>query len=198
MIPKKDEHTQAKLWQRIATLLTAFVLTGSALAQITEAAPGDYVWQKAGTNLSGDRSHWRSIASSSDGSKLAAVVYGGSLYTSSDSGATWTEQTAAGSRDWSSIASSSDGTKLAAVVDGGSLYTSSDSGATWTERTTAGSRYWSSIASSSDGSKLAAVVSGGSIYTSSDSGATWTEQTAAGSRYWYSIASSSEDRKSVV
>ena len=32
---------------------------------------------------------------SSDGSKLAAVNYGGSIYTSSDAGVTWTEQTAA-------------------------------------------------------------------------------------------------------
>ena len=189
------KHKQAKLWQRIATLLTAFVVMGSTLAQIAQAAPGDYTWQKAGTNLIGDHSYWQSIASSSDGSKLAAVVSGGSIYTSSDSGATWTEQTAAGSRNWTSIASSSDGSKLAAVVLGGSLYASSDSGATWTERTTAGSRNWRSIASSSDGSKLAAVVSGGSIYTSSDSGATWTEQTAAGSRNWRSIASSSDGSK---
>ncbi|MCA9336247.1 hypothetical protein KC955_00055 [Candidatus Saccharibacteria bacterium] len=169
MIPKKDEHTQAKLWQRIATLLTAFVLTGSALAQITEAAPGDYVWQKAGTNLSGDRSHWRSIASSSDGSKLAAVVYGGSLYTSSDSGATWTERTAAGSRDWSSIASSSDGSKLAAVVYGGSLYTSSDSGATWKQETPP-SRSWVSVAMSTDGSRLAVAAEAGNIYLASKEG----------------------------
>ena len=140
------KHKQAKLWQRIATLLTAFVLMGSALAQIAQAAPGDYAWQKAGTNLSGgDRSNWQSIASSSDGSKLAAVVSGGFIYTSSDSGATWTEQTAAGSRYWQSIASSSDGTKLAAVESEwngtnyvGSVYTSSDSGATWTEQTAAG------------------------------------------------------------
>ena len=67
------KHKQAKLWQRIATLLTAFVVMGSALAQIAQAAPGDYAWQKAGTNLSGDQSDWRSIASSSDGTKLAAV-----------------------------------------------------------------------------------------------------------------------------
>ena len=192
------KHTQAKLWQRIATLLTAFVVMGSALAQIAQAAPGDYVWQKAGTNLSGDQSDWRSIASSSDGTKLAAVVLGGSVYTSSDSGATWTEQTAAGSRDWQSIASSSDGSKLAAVVWGGSIYTSTDSGATWTEQTDAGSRNWRSIASSADGGKLAATVADGSIYTSTDSGATWTEQTAPGVQNWSYISSSADGMKLTV
>jgi hypothetical protein len=58
---------------------------------------------------------WYAIASSADGTKLAAVVYGGQIYTSTDSGVTWTAQ-ASGSRTWTSIASSEDGTKLAAVV----------------------------------------------------------------------------------
>ena len=60
------------------------------------------------------------------------AVNGGSIYTSTDSGATWTERTSAGSRDWQSITSSSDGTKLAAAEYGGSIYTPTDSGATWT------------------------------------------------------------------
>ena len=120
-------------------------------------------------------SRYRSIASSSNGTKLAAVVWGGGyIYTSTDSGATWTQATSAGSRDWISIASSSDGTKLAAVVYNGYVYTSTDSGASWTQQSSAGSRRWWSIASSSDGTKLAAVVYNGYIYTSTDSGATWT------------------------
>jgi photosystem II stability/assembly factor-like uncharacterized protein len=41
--------------------------------------------------------------------KLAAVVQGGSIYKSTDSGVTWAEQTIAGSGSWNSIASSSNG-----------------------------------------------------------------------------------------
>jgi len=115
-------------------------------------------------HISGYRS-WISIASSSDGNKLAASVIGGYIYTSIDSGVNWTEQTGSGSRDWSYIASSSDGTKLAVGVLPGYIYTSSDSGVTWTEQTNAGSTYWYYIASSSDGSKLAATVNNGYIYT---------------------------------
>ena len=74
---------------------------------------------------------------------------------------TWTNQTAAGSRNWYAITSSSDGTKLAAAVGGpfgsGDIYTSTDSGAHWTDQTLAGSRNWYAITSSSDGTKLAAV-----------------------------------------
>ena len=53
----------------------------------------------------------------------AAVVDPGHIYTSTDSGSNWTEQTSAGSRSWTGIASSSDGTKLAAIVNGGSIWT---------------------------------------------------------------------------
>ncbi|MBI4745297.1 MAG: hypothetical protein HY786_01820 [Deltaproteobacteria bacterium] len=65
------------------------------------------------------------LASSSDGSKLVAVVnggLGGQIYTSTDSGLTWTARDS--SRTWYSVASSSDGTKLVAVEYGGQIYTS--------------------------------------------------------------------------
>ncbi len=42
--------------------------------------------------------------------KLAAVVFGGYIWTSTDSGVNWTQRTTDASRDWVSIASSSDGT----------------------------------------------------------------------------------------
>ena len=65
---------------------------------------------------------WRSIASSADGTKLVAVVYGGQIYTSTDSGVTWTARESR--RDWYGVASSADGTKLVAVVYPGQIYTS--------------------------------------------------------------------------
>jgi hypothetical protein len=46
------------------------------------------------------------------------------IYTSTDSGVTWTEQTGSGSRFWTRIASSADGGLLAATVGGGQIYTS--------------------------------------------------------------------------
>jgi hypothetical protein len=91
------------------------------------------------------------VASSADGTKLVAVstnldpatlkLVGGNIYTSSDSGAIWTQTGT--TQHWNSVASSSDGTKLVAVsgdllfplkIVGGYIYTSSDSGATWTPR----------------------------------------------------------------
>ena len=83
---------------------------------------------------------WRSITSSSDGSKLAAVVSYGYIYTSSDSGATWIERSSYGYLNWQSITSSADGSKLAAIVSYGYIYTSSDSGVSWEEISSAGYR----------------------------------------------------------
>ena len=139
---------------------------------------------------------WYSITSSADGSKLAAVVSGGDIWTSTDGGATWTDRSSAGVREWASIASSADGSKLAAVDAGsfGNIWTSTDGGATWTDRSSAGAREWQSIASSADGSKLAAVASG-DIWTSTDGGATWIDRSSAGSRTWASITSSADGSK---
>jgi photosystem II stability/assembly factor-like uncharacterized protein len=138
---------------------------------------------------------WQSIASSTDGSHLAAAVLNGDIWTSIDGGATWTDRSNAGSRAWSSIASSADGSHLVASVGvgtSGDIWTSTDGGATWTDRSSAGSRNWVSIASSADGSHLAAVVFSGDIWTSTDGGATWTDRSSVGSRDWWTIASSAD------
>jgi len=74
--------------------------------------------------------NWWAVVSSADGTKLVACARAGRIYTSSDSGATWTARES--NRDWLPVASSADGTKLVAGVYGGQIYTSPDSGATWT------------------------------------------------------------------
>ncbi|MBK8039613.1 MAG: choice-of-anchor D domain-containing protein [Verrucomicrobiaceae bacterium] len=165
-----------------------------AISAFKSGAVGE-VW----TPRDSDRK-WQAITSSADGSKLAAVVYGGQIYTSTDSGVTWMARES--NRDWLAITSSADGSKLAAVNDGGQIYTSTDSGVTWTARES--DRSWSSITSSADGSKLAAVISRpavaagdpgvpGQIYTSTDSGVTWTARDSA--RAWTSITSSADGSK---
>ncbi len=131
---------------------------------------------------------WQSVASSSDGSKLVAVAYNDNLYTSSDSGVTWTPRDSV--RYWTAVASSADGSKLVAAAHGagGQLFTSTNSGATWTPRET--SRTWTSLASSVDGNRLVAVAGSAQIYTSSDFGVGWTARET--SRQWAAVASSAD------
>jgi hypothetical protein len=135
---------------------------------------------------------WRSVASSADGTKLVAVVLGGQIYTSTNSGVTWAARDQ--NRNWASVASSADGTQLVAVALGGQIYTSTNSGQTWGAKEA--SRDWISVASSADGTKLAAVVFGGQIYTSTNSGANWTANGPIVG--WRSVASSADGTKLVA
>lgn len=164
--------------------------------------------------------NWWFVASSSSGNKLAAVANNfltapgapklGSIYTSANAGASWTEQVAPGNRAWASIASSADGSKLAAVSsDLSAIWTSADSGNSWQAQPGSGGRFWVSVTLSSDGSRMAAValeegaaIGDGKIYTWAQSAGNafgagpWTARTPA--RNWRSIASSADGRKLVA
>ncbi len=185
-------------------------LAALSVLVVTAAAPGCDSGSSAGSL------DWLSVASSADGTKLVAagidIQSGGAfIYTSSDSGATWT-QTTAPQQLWTSLASSADGTKLVATgLDSngnGCTYMSSDSGATWTQTTAPQPGLWS-LASSADGAKLVAAgggpdtdaggayTGGACIYTSADSGATWT-QTTAPQQSWSPVASSADGTKLVA
>jgi DNA-binding beta-propeller fold protein YncE len=188
---------------------------------IFTSSDGGLTWTDQAAAGSG---YWAGIASSANGTKLAAVAGGltglltqtpGDIFTSPDGGATWIDQTSTGSRYWSSITASADGMRLAAAegfrgsfggLSGGDIFTSSDGGLTWTDQTSTAGRYWTSITSSADGMKLAATavqmqlngdfaISGGDIFTSSDGGLTWTDQAVAGSRVWGIITSSADGTK---
>lgn len=64
-------------------------------------AAGAYTWTDQ--TASGTRG-WNGIASSSDGSHLAAVAGSSGIYASTDYGVTWTNRTPAGTYNWVSIA----------------------------------------------------------------------------------------------
>ena len=129
---------------------------------------GGYIYTStnSGTNWtqtgSGSQT-WSALASSADGTRLIAATSGsGQVFTSGDSGMTWTAQTVSttASASWSSVASSADGSHLAAVYNvtsAGNIFTSSDSGATWLERTSAPTADWAGVAMSADGSQIVAV-----------------------------------------
>ena len=94
---------------------------------------------QAGYTSVANNQMWLTITSSSDMTKMAAVVFNGNIWTSTDSGNTWTEDASVGTtQQWYAITSSSDGSKLAACVYDGNIWTSTDSGNTWTEDTSVG------------------------------------------------------------
>ncbi len=166
---------------------------------------------------------WVAAAASADGSKLVALAnyeaqgfsapdsYLSVLYTSTNSGATWSSFARAGEM-WSSVALSADGTKwLGAVglsLSGGfgPIYTSTDSDLTWNP-TTAPMKDWRAVASSADGVKLVAAArypynASGVIYVSLNSGASWVPAsvrlTAPPNLSWSSVTSSADGCKLVA
>jgi len=177
-----------------------------------------YVSTNSGTSwtlTSAPNEYWGSVASSADGNKLVAVAPIGfngngpaAIYTSTDSGITWIQQTNTDIAfpSWFSVASSADGTKLV-VVGGFRIYYSTNSGTTWTQTgTPLGPSSLVSpsqvIASSADGNKWVVGFTGtfdgpSSIYTSTNSGDSWT-LTSAPSNSWLSVAMSAEGSKIVA
>lgn len=177
------------------TLLPVAILVWGLLIAIETAFAQTWT-QTSATNV-----EWSSIASSADGTRLAAVASAngsgtgpGGIYTSTNSGITWIQST---NGDWLGIASSADGVKLVAVANG-SIMTSTNSGLTWTN-VNAPSVWWRSVASSADGSKLLATtyLQGGDIYVSTNSGTSWRLATNAGA-YGVETACSADGTRMAV
>ncbi len=153
---------------------------------------------------------WRGVASDATGTNLVSVassagvlVPTGSIWTSTDSGATWTDCTMVtsptGSQAWQAVASDATGQNLVAVGTG-AIWTSTDGGATWTDHTPPASAQviggfgFQSVASDATGKKLVAVVNTGDVWTSTDGGVTWIDTTPSGptsDQVWISVASDS-------
>jgi photosystem II stability/assembly factor-like uncharacterized protein len=199
-------------WQSITTSADGAKLWASAhdVGPIYSSTNSGTNWSATGapTGL------WYALASSADGKKLLAAgsdyqyftngstvyILGTTawIYTSTNSGASWTRASNMPiDVSWTSAASSADGSKLAVAATSGAIYTSANSGSTWTLRSTP-NKQWNSIASSADGTRLVAVAVRGGIYTSANSGVTWTPTGAPSDLWWWAVASSADGRRLVA
>src|SRR5215471_2070396 len=156
--------------RRRGSLAVAVIVSGSVAA-------GARVKAQQFTPTTAPAQDWISIASSADGTKLAAVGNYGYLYTSTDSGSNWvlSSTTTNGPepvRPWAGLAVSADATKLIAVANFNPIFISTDFGQSW--YTTGPAETWAAVACSSDATKIVAADGNmGLIYTSADGGSTW-------------------------
>jgi len=144
------------------------------------------------------------VASSADVKKMVGIFpgTGGSIYVSTNFGATWKSTMTLGSSSaWYSVASSADGTKLYALANDpgtliGTIYRSTNSGATWLSTAPSVTKFIDlyGVASSADGKK-AAVVGGGFIFTTTNAGASWIRQTQAPSKIYGCVTISADGTK---
>ena len=135
--------------------------------------------------------NWRGVAASSDGTRQAAVVLGGSIWLSQDSGASWNEHDNVNisSNPWMAITSSSSGEYLMAANFDEGIWVSSDYGLQWYKTQEKGA--FQDVACSSDGKFAVAAINNGFIYTSDDYGEYWSDDNNAGWRFWTAVASDS-------
>jgi hypothetical protein len=170
-------------------------MVGESTLRCTSTPSWTPTWRQITTIPSGSH-EWVGVSLSSDGTKLALVDFGvgggtGGLWTSTDSGVSWTQRAGAGSRAWQSVGISSDGSVIAACWSAlgttGVAY-STDSGATWSTNSVSGSTILDWISVSGDGSTIVTSDgnggSSGAIYISTNSGATFAARVGAGTRFW--------------
>jgi len=132
---------------------------------------------------------------------LAAVVNNGYIFTSTNSGATWTQRIVGGGHQfWQSIASSSTGTvrheaantAIAPHTHHACLPYQKVARFVGLAFLASYSRLRAQRSTHSNLQNLAAVSNGGFIFTSTNSGVTWTARATDTGRSWRSIVSSSE------
>ena len=118
-----------------------------------------------------DSQQWRDFDISDDGSKIFLVGENEGLWTSSNSGATWTEQTSTGTGGYSSVRANSSGSKVWIV--NGSILTNTTAGSysTWSNLNSNG---YVSVEVSENGSYLLARTTY-FLWVSKNSGSTWSQ-----------------------
>jgi hypothetical protein len=106
------------------------------------------------------------------GGALSSLPNGrGDIWTSTNAGVTWTDQThsvAGHDLNWISVASDSTGSNLVAAALTGDIWTSTNAGVTWTDQTPSGTAHslnWASVASDPTGTHFVAVVDPGDIWS---------------------------------
>ncbi|MRR39464.1 HYR domain-containing protein, partial [bacterium] len=152
---------EVKSWRSVASSATNIV------ASAVYGGPLPRYWGYARMRTEpGEKRNWEEGAGSAVGAKTSALVFGGRLFTSGDSGESWTPRES--TRNWSALASSADGAKLIAAVYGGQLHISEDSGLSWSA--TESPRAWSAVACSAGGNVMVAAVRGGGVCGFSNTG----------------------------
>jgi hypothetical protein len=176
--------------------------TSSNGTLIAGVVDGGTIWYATGSPVTtssvwtsvGPTKGWKSIAGSYSGSYLASVIGDvngngsrqGYVWTSTNSGISWTEQTGSGigiSPNIHGIVTSFDGMRqmFVAGYNANPLFLSSNAGQTWTLPTIGGTYIIPNLGSSynygamnSNGSIITVTSNNSSMYRSIDGGSTWT------------------------
>ena len=129
-----------------------------------------------------------SVAASPDGRLAIAVGERGTVLTSGNNSAAWTERASGSEARLNSVAYDASTGRAIVVGWTGTVLTSGDNGATWTERASGSEAHLFSVAFDASTGRAIAVGSEGTVLTSDDSGATWTERASGSEAHLFSAA----------
>ncbi|HSU56150.1 MAG TPA: sialidase family protein [Candidatus Dormibacteraeota bacterium] len=191
MVISRAAHAQSETWTPTGSSSNQwYAVACSADGTRVAAATGGqfdvtgqiHISTDSGTNwtvTSAPLQRWTCVASSADGTKLIGAAYDRGIYTSADSGTTWTSNNVANVQFglWNSVGSSADGSTLFATrYRNFVLYSSSNSGVLWAPTTNNLADLFS-VAVSADGTIAVASDNNGHVASSTNSGLTWSTNT---------------------
>jgi photosystem II stability/assembly factor-like uncharacterized protein len=142
--------------------------------------------------------NWRYMCSSSSGQYLAAALFPGGIYTSSNYGYTWSKTNAPDGSNvaWNAVCCSSSGQYMCACNNSDvGIYISSDYGQTWSLKNILGTNpaeSWNAVCISSSGKYITAGAN--DTYTSNDHGLTWTSNTMPNGESVFCLCCSSDGK----
>jgi hypothetical protein len=186
--------------QNVTVTLPASANVGDIVRIASAGISGWQLGQNAGQSVLGnflsygkswvqnyaDYENWKCIASSPDGTVMAAAYSGAGgdgVAVSKTSGQTWSPESNPNSFTWQAIAVAPDDETLALAPYDQPIYISTNLGSSWTE--TAGSADWTGLAPT-DGENFVALASGLGIYT--NSGTAWTQSYSYGGNNWTAVS----------
>jgi uncharacterized repeat protein (TIGR02543 family) len=183
---------------------TLFVPVGSVVLPST--APSANASQLTWSNASSvtPSGNWHALATSADGTKVVAAIYGGKIYTSSDSGANWTERTNSTNRDWLAVAITQSSNVIYGAYrtgdNSGGVAVSTDFGATWSVTSAPSDCAYQGIATSGTSNVSAACTgtNSGIWYNTNNGSGTWTRATGTSGLNWTDLESSSDGSKLIA
>jgi hypothetical protein len=194
-----------KYWQGIAISAdgTKMVANTTGPGVVSRSTDSGDTWSDLNLGVVID---WKSVVMSADGTKIVVGSAYGDIYTSTNSGSTWTKQNSAPSGSLYNLSCSVDASKIISIlyVDIIRVYVSTDSGVTWTDRTP--SSVINGVTSTPSGGKpivsldgsTMIVPGGGALYISTNDGVSWTESIPSSGHSWDACGCSSDGSKIVA
>jgi len=164
-----------------AVCVNGLIYSGTVTLEPSNLVGYSIIWTlNSATTSNGNlpASEWNDIKSSSDGKRLVICSTNGGIWTSADSGVTWSQSTLSNTYYRTAITNSSTGQNLAAILNNGPIYISSNYGLNWSPLTVNGLpsyTTWYSIASSITGQYIVASTIVGDIYISDNYGNSWSK-----------------------